>query len=109
EPDALALDPDRAVRAAGADMTEREIRVALEREDATRSRDLLAHRLGDDRHQRRSVGGYAGCRKPKTMTPSSPPVFATACHAPGGMGSGSPAAKPTDSSSRRSSPVPETT
>ena len=50
ERDALALDPDRAVRAARADVAEREVGVALGRKDATRPRDLLLQRLRDRDH-----------------------------------------------------------
>ncbi len=55
--DALALDVDAAVLAACADVPEREVRVALRREDARRPGNLLAQRLLDHRQPRRSVGG----------------------------------------------------
>jgi len=49
--DALPLDVDRGGSGtAAADMAEREIRVSLERENATRARDLLAKRLRDCDH-----------------------------------------------------------
>ena len=50
ERDSLALDPDRAVRRAGADVAERQVGVALGREDAAGPRDLLLQRLGDRHH-----------------------------------------------------------
>ena len=55
--DALALDPDVAVRPAGADVAERQVCVALGGQDAACPRHLLAEALGDRDHQRRSVGG----------------------------------------------------
>ena len=55
--DALALDVDPALLAAGTDVAEREICVALGREDARRPGNLLPQRLLDHRQRRRSVGG----------------------------------------------------
>src|SRR5581483_10106627 len=110
ERDALALDPDLAVAAPGADVAERQVGVALGGEDPAGPRDLLPEALRDrGSHQRRSVGGYSGCGKPKAMTTSSSPVFATACQTPAGMCTASPFANGTAPPSSRSSPEPETT
>src|SRR5262249_35417517 len=109
ERDALALDPDLALRPARADVPERQVGVPLERDDPARDRDLLPQALGDGNHQRRSVGGYSGCGKPKTMTTSASPVFATACHVSAGMWSASPARNGTGPPSSLSSPAPATT
>ena len=60
ERDALALDlHDVVALGATADVPEREVGIALEREDAAGPGDLLAQRLGRGGHQaaRRSVGG----------------------------------------------------
>src|SRR4051794_39649616 len=107
--DALALDPDLPLRAAGAHVPERQVGVALRSEDAAGPGDLLAKALDHGQHQRRSVGGYSGCGKPNTITTSSSPVFATACQTPAGMWTASPCANGTASSSSRSSPDPDTT
>ena len=56
-----------------------------------------------------SLGGYAGDGKPKTITTSCSPVFATACQTPAGMCTAWPAANGNGPSSSCSSPVPETT
>ena len=74
-------------------MSERQVGIALEREDAAGPGDLLAQRLCGDRHQpaRRSVGGYAGDGNPNTITTSCSPVFATACQTPAGMSTTIPA------------------
>ena len=58
EPDALSLDVDRAATGrAGTDVAERQVGIALEREDPAGTRDLLAKRLRSCDHYRRSVGG----------------------------------------------------
>src|SRR5262249_54503165 len=80
-----------AVPVADADVPERQVGVALERQDAAGPRRLLAERpRGDGDTHLRSVGGYAGCGKPKTMNTSSGPVFTTACQTPAGMCKASP-------------------
>ena len=64
ERDALALDPDLAVRTARADVPERQVGVALRGEDAARPGDLLAKALGDRDHSAAvSVGGILRVRE----------------------------------------------
>ena len=86
----LSLDPDDTLGVARADVAEGEIGITLESNDPAGPGDLFAQALRDRDHSRRSVGGYSGCGKPNTITTSSAPVLATACHTPAGMCSASP-------------------